>query len=314
MKISNFTRLIRRAFRRSILMPFFVTRNLLPGYVNEFEIVVFAQQRSGHHAIVNWLRSNLGKHSTFLNNFAPNTGFPLLDYPNTGFLELGEAATNQKEQSSNRIKTMLDSFRKKECLIYNFEENDLSSFGLRWSSFKRKAYFGKSRNYIIVLILRDPFNLVASKLKWVRSGVNTPSHDYLPTSIHLWKQYAKEYLELTHYFPDSVWINYNFWFSSALYRQELSTQLGLQSYDKGRSLVAKEGPTTWTESSTFDGIQYDGQAEKMKVFDRWREFKTDVQFLELLQDKELLELCVEIFKDDPNILECINYIKFVSVS
>ena len=116
---------------------------------------------------------------------------------------------------------------------------------------------------------------------------------HLPELRELWKVYAHEFLGETHYLPNRVSISYNDWFLSREYRDRLGRQLGFINRDLGIDEVAKWGPTMWGDS--FDGLQYEGQAQRMKVMERWREYQHDEFFCALFQDEELWDLSRLLF-------------------
>ena len=69
-----------------------------------------------------------------------------------------------------------------------------------------------------VLLLRDTFNLIASRLKKGFLSVKTKGMSL----TDMWIEYAKEFLEETSYLSNNkVIINYNLWFSDISYRREI---------------------------------------------------------------------------------------------
>lgn len=67
-------------------------------YINETEIAVVALQRSGHHAIINWIMANSSKENTFLNNCLPGYN-PFLTCSKTD--SLTQHLQLDKEQEGN---------------------------------------------------------------------------------------------------------------------------------------------------------------------------------------------------------------------
>ena len=224
-------------------------------YQNSNEICVAALQRSGHHAIINWIVANSAGPTCFLNDCRLNVN-PFL--------------TCAQDEGIGPIP--------KNLLIYNYEDRELSElFTLEFMD-NRTRWFGKSECSVYVLIMRDPFNNFASKYRWAG----------------LWKSYAKEFLGLTNFMPaPKVFLNYNSWFADDQYREEMASRLELVSADKGLTEVAKWGPNTWGDS--FDNMNFDGRALEMKVLERWRYFADDPVFRNLFRDSELLSLSEKIF-------------------
>jgi hypothetical protein len=188
------------------------------------------------------------------------------------------------------------SFSYKGSLLYNIEDLDLREVATRMSLEDEEKWVGASRDRNDVLILRDPFNLLASRLKWAYGRFDRPSKptlEDLRASVELWKVYAREFLGLTTYLSDRLAVGYNQWFSDRAYRDAVGQRFGFVNQDLGVSQVARWGPST--SSDSFDALQYDGRAQDMKVLSRWRQFETDPFFRELTRDVELHELSREAF-------------------
>jgi len=106
---------------------------------------------------------------------------------------------------------------------------------------------------------------------------------------------AREYLGETNYLPDKICINFNRWFSDALYRDQNSRALELDyPADSPRALAALQS-VPLVGRSQFDDRSYHGNAQQMDVLERWRQRLDDPVFLELLRDEELLGLSRQIF-------------------
>jgi hypothetical protein len=198
---------------------------------------------------------------------------------------------------------------KKECLIYNFEDHSLRLLLLGHHSFNRIAWLGKSQDYTRVLIVRDPFNMLASKLRWARGEKHAPSTNTLFTTRDLWKAYAKLYLRMVDIQSNTVCIDYNSWFSREDQRASYAKELGLGTHNKGINRVARYGPTRWGDS--FDGLTYDGAAQEMQTLSRWKAFKSDELYLKLVRDRELIDLSRKIYSGCPQIDEACEYVSCV---
>lgn len=243
---------------------------------NHVEVCVAALERSGHHAIINWISANSAAPVCFLNNCRPGVD-PFLMYPD----QRGELAPGS-------------------LLIYNYEDRRLGdAFPSEFLNHKTK-WFGARGISMYVLILRDPFNNFASKYRWAINGTKwAPPMEWITDVLPgLWKSYAREFVGLTDLMPTpKVFINYNRWFADEDYRDQLARQLGLASAGKGLTEVAKWGPNTWGDS--FDNMEFEGRANEMKVLERWRHFADDRDFRQLFYDRELLELSEKIFVGIP---------------
>ncbi|MEZ5583588.1 MAG: hypothetical protein R3F37_13335 [Candidatus Competibacteraceae bacterium] len=165
---------------------------------------------------------------------------------------------------------------------------------------REETWVGISRRRHDVLILRDPFNLLASKLKWAYGIVDRPSKPTIEDvrkARDLWKVYAREYLGETSFLRDRVNISYNHWFAERDYRDHLAAEFGFENRDMGVREVAKWGPTLSQDS--FDGLKYEGRAQEMKVLERWKAYVDDPIYREFMADEELHWLSREIFGELP---------------
>jgi hypothetical protein len=242
-------------------------------YQNRNEVCVAALQRSGHHAIINWIVANSAAPACFLNDCRPN---------------LNPFLTCAREDETH--------LSPKNLLIYNYEDHELKELFTPEFMDNRSRWFGKSKCSTHVLIIRDPFNNFASKYRWAINGTKwTPQMEWITRVLPgLWKAYAKEFLGLTNFIPaPKILLDYNRWFADVKYREDTASRLELGSADKGLTEVAKWGPNTWGDS--FDNMKFDGRAHEMKVFERWRYFADDPVFRDLFRDSELLSLSQEIF-------------------
>lgn len=253
---------------------------------NNYEFRVIALRRSGHHAIVNWIAGQIDGYQVFLNECHPGKN-PFTSCRKSNSL-LGEHA--RKDYMGKPVK--------KEAIIYNYEDQDIPQIISATFERHRTRWLGVSKRKFDVLILRDPFNLFASRLKWRAGPDRTINREEFLLTRNRWKAYAREYLGETNYLPDKACVNYNEWFSNTDYRRNLSNQLQLKFNDRGLHQVARHGPNGRNSNESFDGLKYDGAAQKMKVLERWRNYINDPFFLELVMDPELLDLSARVFGDD----------------
>lgn len=141
-----------------------------------------------------------------------------------------------------------------------------------------------------VLVLRDPFNLFASR--WRASRTTGLGLRSLGQTVVLWKSYAREYLGMTNSLPRRISINYNQWFIDKEYRKTISEAVGLPFSDAGLQVVPDAG-----RGSSFDRFSYDGKAQEMAVLDRWRRYAKYRSFRRYFQDEELVWLTRLCFGD-----------------
>ncbi len=142
-----------------------------------------------------------------------------------------------------------------------------------------------------VLTLRDPFN-------WAASYMQKSQHpDDCSVWPELWLEYANEFVGNTHYLPDAIKINYNRWFCDRPYRQQISAQLGFKFTDEALEIV-----TPHANGSSFDNTQFDAQAQKMAVTERWRHYQSDPDYKAVFQQRpDILALGMSLFTLSPEL-------------
>lgn len=203
-------------------------------------------QRAGHHAILNWLAGHYSN-STLYNDF---THEDRIEY-----------------MTGNGIGN---------CSFLTVEDYTIED--------SKKAIDNHSGNldHVILLILRDPFNLFASRLSarfTVRSGAVSDD------AIAMWKDHARAFLNRTF-----VPISFNEWFLNRDYRKSIAEFFGY-SYNEDK---LKEVPE-FGYGSSFDSCDLNGRADEMKVLERWRTRLDDSKYLEAIQDRTLVKLSTKIF-------------------
>ena len=255
-----------------------LSNNVSPSeIVNQKEIRVVGLKRSGNHAIINWIRKHHHGEVWHLNKI------PVKRNPYRFLYEHYPKEKLKQEAKGN--------FTQKDCLIYSYEDHALEQ--ITDNEFERKSeqYLGKSAIQYDVLILRDPFNLLASRFKKGYIKVKCPDR----TLVELWISYAQEYLAETHLLTNNkIVVNYNQWFIDVGYRQQLADQLNVKFFDTGFNDVKGQGG-----GSSFDGIIFRGKAAEMDVLNRWKVFADDPQYQKLINHAELRDYSERIFGHIP---------------
>ncbi len=181
----------------------------------------------------------------------------------------------------------------KHCLMISFQDVHLKELRNDQDVFKDRPHsVGASAKQFTLLVLRDPFNLLASR--WAKP---VPLLQLLDPCdlLNAWEEYAREYLSNTGGLIRKIPVNYNLWFQSADYRKQLSKRLDLKFTDAGINTVPKAG-----DGSSFDLIRYDGRASQMKVIERWINFADDSRFRQAFSGRqELGYLYRQIFPPNP---------------
>ena len=258
--------------------------HIISTVINQKEIRIIGLRRSGNHAIIRWLEKQQTGEVLHLNNIRVNENPYRDNYEN--LLRKNNSKNIERWQQEAR-----GFFTKKDCLLYSYEDYSLNQIANRRFEKTHDLYFGKSAERYDVIIMRDPFNLLASRIQQNYRAVKAPQK----TDIDLWIEYAKEYLGETEYLKhNKVTINYNRWFNQVDYRQEIASRLNLEFSDDGFHEVSQRGG-----GSSFDGREFHGKATAMDVLGRWKVFAEDTAYRKLFDNKELLEYSETIFGSIP---------------
>jgi len=218
--------------------------------------IVHGMKRSGNHAIINWLRAH--GHFIFFNNIIPVA--PILE---------GEASMPPPQDFEKWLRRQLTFgripftgrlarfVRRNHALMVSLEDHQLSV----------RPFLDLPRDVTNVLILRDPVNLFASRIRkaFLLDHPAYPRENgaAMGRVIELWKSHAREFLGLTNQLGNRVSVSFNAWFSSEDYRTSLGEALGLAASGEAFAGVADTGG-----GSSFDGTLMDGQSQSMDVLDR----------------------------------------------
>ena len=231
---------------------------------------VLGMRRSGNHATINWILKQISGSYSFCNDIG-----------------------REQHPKSATVKRMQFGLAKGASLIISYEEQRASDVFGGPVAISCSAC---SKLYD-VLILRDPFNLFASRFAWMdRQGrVFREDSERRQKVIDLWKENARYYLEIQSdglMSPEdkTILFNYNNWVTDAAYREELSSFFGFDFDDSGMNEVKNFG-----SGSSFDGVVYRRNAKEMKVLSRWKSFMDNESYKSIFADKELVELSELIF-------------------
>lgn len=249
-------------------------------YVNQREYRIVGMSRSGNHAIINWIFQQSEGRTCFLNcvEGKMNPFRSARPRHNGNVYKVNYADFDLEAERAGH-------FSSKDTLIYNYEDSFLGPVFHPTYEIQHDEFVGRTRQRFDLLILRDPFNLFASRL---RSGIcgHSPLVD-----VRIWKQHAREFLgQRSHLRYNRTLINYNTWYTDTAYRRRLTEKLGLRFTDAGIDQVPRTG-----DGSSFDGRQFDGQARRMRVLERWKHYQDNPAYRRVIQDEQLLYLARTIF-------------------
>lgn len=242
----------------------------------------FGLKRSGNHAIINWLKYNIPRkyrESEFLHI---NNAYDIYEDP-PKIVEL------ENLKSIDNERTYLS--------IISYEDVDLTDI--------TKTPLYKNQDKILpgsirknILLLRDPFNLFASRLKMLRDmkkqGVKNPIQKVAWNKVKtLWKQYAREFLGKTSFLgKDKIIVNYDLWIVDKKYRNKLLWK----NFSRINKDINIDNVLPHGGGSSFDYVKYHGRAIEMDLLNRWQYFTKDEFYLDLIRDKELIDLSKMVFR------------------
>ncbi len=239
---------------------------------HEFRVV--GMRRTGNHAILQWVISLMEGHCFFCNDLPLDT--PLLKAP---------------------IRTFEKGVGNTRYLLHTYEDKTPSSIFITMVDQEVKLA-GPSARQTDLLLIRDPFNLFASRYVWKdpQGEAFRTDQDYRDRIVGLWKEVAKDFLKSSS--PphrNRVNINYNQWFGDEDYRKDLAAQMGL-TYKAGvLDKVPEHGG-----GSSFEAQDKDGAGTSLKVLERWKNVAHEEVYRAIFQDQELIELSTKIFGHIPD--------------
>jgi len=209
--------------------------------------------RSGHHGVIQWMHSNINKRLYFFDDIH------LCDGDNVRDHKLDVYGKNEDDLN---------------VYMYNMENFDFSTYGDKdWSKYSpfipRKVYE--------IIVLRDPFNMMASIIKGKKKVK-------IEDMIELWINQAKQYLT-----GNFININFDKWFSDDDYKKTLSEQLDLDTHHKGIHKMFNTGKSSFDKDTSFST-----KANTMDVLNRWKTYINKKEYRDLFTD-EVISLSRKIF-------------------
>lgn len=237
---------------------------------NDLEMQLFGLQRSGNHGVISWITQQFDEKAYFFNNVShfkdPVTNWHIGNVPNT--IQLPPKGSKQLEQM--RV-------ARKAVLICSYENLQLNLLSQKPLLEDHDSLLGVSKRVVRILLLRDFFNWVSSRLKlFDYRGQNTVNAALrIDTLIDLWLLYAREFLGATTHLGNTnvVKISYPRWAVDSEYRAWILGALGAPLKNNVNDHVPNVGG-----GSSFDTTTYSGRAGEMAIQNRWGFFLEDDRF------------------------------------
>lgn len=230
-------------------------------------LIIFGMQRSGNHLAINWIRGQTPASTVFYNNI-------------------------RKDSHPFDAWSLYNLRRNKGLpkIILSYEDvglEDVLSGRLRDFVAQRQRSPGVSVRCGVVL--RDPYNLFASRLKSKPERFETDeSIDFQQQLYISHGTIARTPREVGGF--EVVPILYNRLLADADYRNELSSTLGLEKGDKGLEQVPMNGL-----GSSFDGYLADHKQIQKGVFERWRALESDPRLRKAVDHPRIRQIGEELF-------------------
>ena len=238
----------------------------------DFEFRVTGDRQGGQHAVLYWLFSQFRGRIFYKNNAM--RGHNILKRSQFPSLELFRSNIffdNDNDNDNDTIATV--------ALYEDKSVNYINNL----------PYLLHGEKKYDIIILRDPYNLFASKIHGWRSYYkNSKRLDQFDERLIAWKQKAEEVLSGKGYF-----INFNKWHINKIYRKEIVSAFPKEAFkfnDSAKHFMPKHGG-----KSQWSGRKFMKEANKLDLFNRYKKIIKDPLMIRLMEDKEVAELSNQIF-------------------
>jgi hypothetical protein len=254
---------------------------------------IFGLRRSGHHAVINWLKScyeavgeTVHHENSVYNRHLSNA---------ISWNDATPEMVWQKAQGS-------------DALLVSYEDVDIEQ---REDSPVYSGLQLPEHGYVVrdTIVLRDWYNLAASRLMLQAKNRSIGKHDGLIFGVD-WRDIETRWLKYAGLAiqggPDSakfIGINYNYWFMSPTYKNELARKYGLSNC----SSSVDEVPD-FASGSSFDGRAKNGSGRAMNVLKRWQDLPPDLlpHYIRLISNPGLHKINKRLFDiDGPEVIESV---------
>ncbi|WP_161490476.1 hypothetical protein [Roseovarius indicus] len=254
-------------------------------------IKVFGLQRSGNHAVLNWLLSLDQENMLFFNNLKLDQD--ILEAPSPVSLPGGVRAFSRRiEGKPFFYPELVDQFRTDGgTLVCSYEQIDMGSFDENRLDKRVFDEFGPASSRKNVLIVRNPFNFLPSIYKLFlqhHKGDDRKAMASAKLRLQRWKHYARLAIEqqkskCKRFQP----VLFERWLEERSYRDEVAAYLGLTNHDRNLSFVSDAGG-----GSSFEGLSVD----RTKIASRWANAEKKEEFQRLVMgNKQVIDLAASLF-------------------
>jgi hypothetical protein len=228
--------------------------------------ILFSMRRGGQHGVINWICSQIKPSMHFDDCHLPDD--KIVCMAPYKYLE-GEEKRIQVHPSE-----LIDPQDFSMCL-FNFEDHWIEK--TREKFLERNKHLFAFESITSIVLVRDPYNLFSSRNKDERIKLTGDEA----------KALYKSHMDIAMNGLGFIDINFNKWFADKEYRKKLADRLNIPFTDEGLNEII------WPGVSTFDGSDYDGKAQEMKVLERWKQVEDDIIKEEM--DDELRQYAKDYF-------------------
>lgn len=170
-----------------------------------------------------------------------------------------------------------------DCLLAGQVEGIAGKVLATFEDVKYRNLAKVTGNKPVILLLRDPYNLFASRLKMIRTKPEAELDMICDDAFKIWKENAWAFMH-----EKVIVVSFNRWYSDQEYRKSISERLGLEFTDVG--FGSKAG---WKFSG---GSSFGGEPDPMNSYHK--NMARDEEFLGLF-DVEVQQFAKTIFGIDP---------------
>jgi hypothetical protein len=273
------------------------TNQVNPELINKREFRVCGLRRSGNHAIINWIMKQTQDKAVHINDiFIRENPFracvEALSKEDPDFYWKAYRLKSNNLYCGNHSLDLLrkeanQKFLPKDLLLYSLEDYPLRLMNNKSILIKHRLFFGRSQEKRDILILRDPFNLLSSRLNHKNIGLKTRC--YFKSFAKVWVEYAKEFIgETNHLTNPKILINFNRWSSDREYRKTIAHILNIPFTDKGFNHVPNFGGGSSFNSKNQNSFE---------VNQRWEIYQDHQVFRKIIANRTLKYYAKLIFPD-----------------
>ena len=246
--------------------------------------MILAMRRTGHHGVSNWLCRQTEMDSLYWDQCQARRTEKFLS-PIGAAIYYDEK--NNKEQKPYRLEEF-DKIKYKSvnnCFIsietFAYLQDD------RIGKFEDVIGLKNIKPTHFILVNRDFFNWMGSCMTLARAGKGGGLFRQRYVMANMWKEFIRESMKPSIFKGHNIVdINYNKWFTSKEYREEVCSRLGLDFTDNGLNYMLR--------GSTFNKLKYQDKAQKMNVMNRYKNCLKDKEYWKLIDD-EIIELSKQYF-------------------